>query len=218
MLIRLLFMAASLGGAALVGRKAIDHQIEKRLPVEIESARNIAVVELEKKISQVIAERLVSFTLSLLIKSGLVGSVYLLYAGGHLTSTGLKIVVSVLIFAFIVRDLSKTIPFVAPTLQLVRRHQWNLRKTVKEFVVGIAFERAYADAMIAMESGPNRMWLALSKYSAHNVSEDVAAAVADVARTTSFRQAKQRALLAALAAFAMMGAYIGFFFITVGHA
>ncbi len=216
MLVRVLLMAASLGGAALMGRRAINRQVEQRVPVEIAAARKIAVTELDKEISQVIVERLVSFALSLLIKAGLIGVVYLLFAQGYLTAPGLRIVVSILIVGFILRDIAKTLPFVAPALQLIRRHDWNFRKTVKEFVAGVAFERAYADAMIAMESGPNRLWLALSKYTAHSVSEDVADAVADVARTMSFRRARGRALLAALAALAMFGAYVGFFFVTVG--
>ncbi len=211
-------MAVSLGGAALLGRRAVNRQIEQRLPTEIETARNIAILELDKQIQQVIAERLASFSLSLLIKAGLIGAAYLMFTQGHLTATGLQIVVAFLLVLFVARDILKTLPFLAPALHLVRRHHWNFRTAVKEFVAGVAFERAYAEAMVAMESGPNRLWIALSKYTAHSLSEDVANAVAEVARTTSFRRARNRVLLALGAALVMSAAYIGFFLLTIGNA
>ena len=211
-------MAASLGGAAMVGRNVVNRQIEARLPAEIETARHVAIVELDKRINQVVVERLVSLGLNLLIKTGLVGAVYLLFAQGHLTATGLKIVVAVMIAGFVLRDLSKTLPYLAPALRLMRRHRMDPRRIAKELVAGIAFERAYAETMIAMESGPNRLWLALSKYTAKSISSDVAAAVADVARTTSFRRAKGRIIMALITAVAMLAAYAAFFILTIGHA
>lgn len=211
-------MAAALGGGALLSRSAINKRIEKRMPVEIETARAIAVAELEKQIGQVISERLLNFTLSLTIKAGLIGISYLLYAGGHLSLWGLKSVVAFLIAVFIVRDAVKTLPFVAPAYKIVRRHRWSPRAALIEFVAGVAFERAYAETMIAMETGPNKLWIALSKYSAHSLSENVAEAVADVARSTNFENAKKRALLASFLALFMFAAYISFFFVTVGAA
>ncbi|WP_411817486.1 hypothetical protein [Hyphococcus sp. DH-69] len=218
MIARLIIMAATLGGAAILGRRAINREIENKIPTEIETARAIAVTEMNKEIGQVISERLLSFSLNLLIKAGLIGAVYLLYAHGHLTSTGLKIVVGCLISAYLVRDAMVTLPFITPALQLIRMHQWNPKKALVELVAGIAFERAYAEAMIATESGPNRLWIALSKYNAHNISEEVAAAVSDVARTTDFGYVKKRALLAAFLVIVLIAAYSGFFLLTVGNA
>ncbi|MEX6633389.1 hypothetical protein [Hyphococcus lacteus] len=218
MIARILIMAATIGGAAILGRRAINRGIETQLPTEIETARAIALAEMNKEIGQVISERLFSFTLNLLIKAGLIGAVYLLYAHGHLTATGLKIVVGCLISVYLVRDAMVTLPYITPAVQMIRMHKWNPKKALIELVAGIAFERAYAEAMIATESGPHRVWIALSKYNTHNISTDVAAAVADVARTTNFIHVKARALLAAILALILIAAYSGFFLLTVGHA
>ena len=213
---RLILTAAALGAGALAGRRAINKSIEKKLPQEIETARELAMAELDKAISRVLKERLGAFTVSLAIKSGLIGAVYLLYEYDYLTGAGLQIVIPFLIAVFIIRDLLNILPFAAPALQIVRTHRWNARKALVEFVAGVAFERAYAETMIAMESGPGRHWLALSKYSKHNLSTQVAEAVADVARATSFERAKGRMLLTAAFAAVMFTAYVSFFVLTIG--
>lgn len=213
---RVIVAAAALGAGALAGRRAINKSIEQKLPQEIETARELAMAELDKEISRVLKERLGAFTLSLLLKSGLIGAVYLLYEYAYLTGDGLKIVIPFLIAVFIFRDLFNVLPFATPAFKIVRLHRWNARKALVEFVAGVAFERAYAETMIAMESGPGRHWVALSKYSKHNLSTQVAEAVADIARSTSFERAKGRLLLTASFAVIMFAAYVSFFILTIG--
>lgn len=210
-------MAAVALGGSLVGRQLINDRIEKKLPVEIEAARTQATIELDKEINQVISEKLLSFTVNLVIKSGLVGLVYLGYSFGVLSATGFTIAIGILIALFIGRDLFTTIPFIVPAYRQIRSHQWRFRTAIVEFVAGVAFERAYAQAMIAMETGHDRFWLAFSKYSAHSISEEVGEAVADVARTISVKRAEGRAAIAIALALLMSGAYFGFFWLTV-HA
>ena len=216
MWLKVLFTAAAIGAGALAGRNAINKNIEKRLPTEIETARELAVAELDKAIAVVLRERLVMFMTGLLVKAGLIGAVFLLYTNQLLTVEGLRIVISVLIIAFIIRDLIKILPFATPAIKIVRSHKWNARKAVIEFVAGVAFEKAYAETMVAMESGPNRHWVALSKYSKHNLSTQVAEAVAGVARTTTFARAKGRIMLTTIFATTMLAVYVAFFILTVG--
>lgn len=217
MIVRLLLLAAAaIGGGAVIGRRAVNHQIEKQLPTEIEAAQARAVVELNKRISQVIAERLTAFGLSLAIKAGLIGGVYLLHSAEHLTREGFRIVVGFLIAAFVIRDAVKTLPFILPAWRLARANRWSPRLAFKEFVAGVAFERAYAETMTIMEAGPKWFWLALSKYTAHSISQDVAQAVADIARQTNFERVKWRAIIAAGLAMFMLAVYIAFFLMTVG--
>lgn len=218
MLGRILMIAvtAAIGGGVALGRKTIDQQIERRIPGAVETARRLAEAELDKKVKQLVSERLLAFTTSLFIKAGLVGGVYLLFDAGHLTSEGLHILIGFLIGVFLVRDAVKTLPYFAPALKHIRRHQWNPKRALTEFIAGVAFERAYAEAMLAMETGPNRMWLALSKYTAHSISTEVGEAVREVARTTTFDRVKWRLTLAVTLAILMSGAYAAFILLTIG--
>ena len=217
MLLRLLIIAATaVGGSILLGRRAVTSTIRDRLPAEIETARTAAITELDKRISDVVRERLTAFGVNLCIKSGAIAFPYWLYLESHLTKTGLNIVVVALIVGFMIRDALKTLPFIMPALRLVRTHNWNPRRAMTEFVAGVAFEKTYAEAMIAVETGPNRLWLALSNYSAHNLSTEVAEAVAEVARTTSYDRIKPRIILGVTLAAAMVALYLCFFMLTIG--
>ena len=217
MIVRIVLLAAAaIGGGALFGRRAVDRQVERQLPAEIAAAQATAIAELNKQLRQVIAERLIAFGISLAVKAGLIGGVYLLFLNGHIAESGLHILAGFLIAVFLFRDAAKTLPFILPAWRIVRANHWNPRRAFKEFIAGIAFERAYAEAMVAMETGPNRVWLAFSKYSAHSISSDVASAVADVARQTSFERVKWRAVLAACLASLMFGIYVAFILLVLG--
>ncbi|MEE2692046.1 MAG: hypothetical protein VX640_10955 [Pseudomonadota bacterium] len=206
-----LVAAAALAGGLALGRRTVSKLIKQRLPAEIEAAKTIASAELDKQIGAFIGERLLSFLVSISIKAGFVGAFYLLHAYEHLTATGLKLVISVMLAMFVIRDGLKTIPYVAPALRHIRRNGWNPKQALKKLVAGVAFERAYANALLASQTGPNRFWIALSNYSAHSISVEVAEAVSDIARTTSLRRARWRiatALVVALVTFAIYSALL----------
>ena len=207
--------ATALAGGAALSRRAIDKEIEKRLPLEIELAKTRATQELEKRISEVIIERLIKFIINLAIKAGLIGGVYLLFSYGQLTLDGFRITVGVLIWLFIMRDIFSIFPYLVPAYKIARGSKWNLEKAVRDMVCGLTFERAYAEALVATETGPNRRWIALSKYNAHSLSVEVAEAVSQIAHTASFKKAKQRVIFSAILALLMGAAYSTFIFITV---
>lgn len=215
-LIRALITAALAGGGLALGRRALNRKIEERIPKEIEAARRVEIAELDKQADVIIGERLFAFLVSLLIKAGLVGGAYWLYADGELTAVGLRIVGAVLIVAFLARDLANTLPYALPALRILRGHNWKFKQALTEFVAGVAFERAYAEAIKATQSGSVGAWLAFSSYSAHNVSTEIAVAVAEVARSVTFALVRTRAILAGVTALAMFGAYWFFFVITIG--
>lgn len=216
MIARLLILAATVGGGLLVGRKLVNAEIERRLPREIEIAEERAKAELRREIGAVIVDRLVSFALNLATKAALVALAYLAYRAGLYGRDAFRIAIAVLIALFILRDALVTLPFVAPAWRHARQHRFRPRTMVIELVAGAAFEKAYAEAMLAMEQGPGRRWLAMSRYSAEALSREVGEAVADVARSANYRGAAWRAGLAVGGAAAMFAAYSAFLFVTLG--
>lgn len=218
MIARILILAATaaIGGGAVLSRMSLNRQIEERMPTEVETACALAKSELNKQIKQVIIERLQAFTINLLTKASLIGAVYLLFDAGLLAPQGLYIVIGILVAVFVIRDCLNTLPYVAPAVKHIRQHNWRPRKALTEFIAGIAFERAYAETMLTMETGPNRLLVAFSKYSAQSISTEVGEAVREVARATSFDMVKWRLVIAALLALIMMGVYAGFVIVTIG--
>lgn len=206
----LLMAAAAVGGGIAFGRKAIDRTVEKRVSEAIELAQATAIAELDRTIRDILQERLTNLGLSLAFKATLIAAAYALYAAEELTGAGFRIVTSAFLTAFIVRDFLRTAPYMAPALRLARQSNWSPRRALKAFVVGVVFERAYAEALAATTKGPHRFWISLSKYREQSISHEVASKVSEVAYDTSFRRARSRFLISAAAAVVMIVAYSGF--------
>ncbi len=215
-MLRYLFLAvAALGGGVAIGRRAIDREVEKRMTGAVEIAQVHASAELDTKIRDLVRQRLLTLAITLTIKASLIGAAYWLMASGHLTHVGFRIVVSGLIIAYIARDILITVPYVAPALRYARQARWSPRKALKTFVVGVVFERAYAEALLATEKGPNRVWLAMSNYRRGRLSTEVAQKIAEFAVETSFARARMLFILSTISAVAMIAAYTGFAWLAI---
>jgi hypothetical protein len=195
MQLRILNLAATLvaGGVAL-GRRAVDRRIEKRLPDEIEAAKATAIVELETQMSAFVGDRLRSFLAGLAVKAAILGAAFLFYAYGMISSSGLKIAVGTLIIGFILRDLFKAAPYILPGWRLAQKHKWNPKRALSDFVASAAFERAYEETRSTVSQGALKRWIAFSSYSPEKISNEVAAAVAEVAKTADYNKVKLRAV------------------------
>ena len=77
-------------------------------------------------------------------------------------------------------------------------------------MVGVIFERAYAEALTMAERGPHRLWIGLSNYGKHSISAEVAQKVAEVAVETSFARARTLIIVSGVAVAVMLAAYAGF--------
>ena len=206
----LIFAAAALSGGVAMGRKALDREVEKRVSAAVELAQAKAVAELDVRIRVLVRERVVALAINLAIKAAMIAGAYALYANEELTATGFRIMTSVLLTAFLARDVLITAPFVTPALRYARQAGWSPRRAIKTFVVGVIFERAYAEALTVTERGPHRFWIGLSTYGKHSISTDVAQKVAEVAVDTSFTRARTLMLVSAATITIMFAAYSAF--------
>jgi len=218
-MLRIFILAATaISGGVALGRKAIDRSIDRRVSAEIKVAQERAIAELDKKATSVIQEQLTVFARSLAIKAALLGSAYALYATDYLALAGFRIIVLLFIGAFIVRDSAAVLPYLVPAYRLARRHHWSPKRTLTALVAGVVFERAYADTLVASQTRANKVWIALSNYSAESLSQNVADAVAQVASETSYARIRPRALMALGLAAVMGVSYWAFIALTLGAA
>lgn len=209
--------AAAIGGGVALGRKAIDKKIDERVSAEVEAAKARALAELDKTVAGVVRERLGAFATSLAIKAALFAAAYALFATGNLTPTGFRVVVAGFVAVFIARDAASILPYALPAFRLARRHGWSPKRVVTELVAGVVFERAYADALVAAQTGSNKLWIALSNYNAQAVSTNAADAIARVAAEAGWPRVRSRVLIALALAGAMSATYTAFVAVTL-HA
>lgn len=200
---------AALSGGIAVGQKVIDKRVEDQLADEITQAKDRAMDELAKEVRQVLREKLTAFTVNLVQKAAIFAFAYGLYLTNHLSSLGLAWTTGAILLVSLVRDAWSIAPYTTPAWRLARRHGWSFRRVITEFVAGIVFKRAYAQALEAMQTGPARRWIAFSTYNAKDLSQRVADAVSDLARTASYDLIRPRLLITIGLAGAMTAAYGG---------
>lgn len=208
-------LGALLGGAAL-GRRSLDRAVEHRVAVEIERAKELAMRELDTTVEIMLRKKLREFMIVTGIKATVIGCAWLLFRLGYIGDDAMHWIALAIIALFLTRDAVITLPFLTPALRLARRHGWRLRRALSEFVAGHVFEKAYAQALLEVQSGPGRFWVALSTYSAESISRDVAAAVSDLARHTSFDRIWPRVALALVKWAALVALYLTFLAVTIG--
>lgn len=206
--------AATVGGGLFLSRRALDKEIKRRVSAEIEAARIEAEDEVDKRVVEIISEKLREFAISLAIKAGLVSLVFFAHLFGLIGPTTMTVMISLFVAGFFIRDVIVTAPFIAPAMRHAHRHGWRLRLALRELIAGVLFEQAYARALLETTKGPSRIFIALSTYSRESISAEVAEAVADVARKMSFKRMRARAITASSLALAMMLSYSGFIYLT----
>lgn len=214
----ILVALASLASGALIGRSVVNRAVERRVAAEIERAKVMAMAELDKTVEQMLRERLWGFLLTGLAKAAVIGAVYGGYLAGVFDGDALHLLALTVVGLFLLRDLVITLPFLPPAIRFARRHGWRLRLAVSEFVAAQVFERAYARALLAAQSGGGRFWIAVSKYTAQSISAEVASAVADLARRASFRRIWPRVAVALAKAAAFSLLYLLFLAATLGRS
>ena len=195
LLIRVGLALGAVVGAAVLGRKAIDKTIERRMSAATEEAVRLAEEELDRSVQSVMHERIGVFLRTMAWKFLLLGLVCAGYGLGLLTPSGLRFGVVALGLGYLAYDLTSALPKVLPALRYARSHRFSPRTMVTNAVAASAFDRAYETAARKLGEKDGKRWIALSSFNPHDLSNEIAEAVAEVARGVSYDQVKPRALL-----------------------
>ncbi len=195
---RLLSVAGIVGTGVAAGRAYLRGQVEGKKLTAIEAARDAAEAELDREISDVVSEKLKDFVLLTLFKAAIVGGLFILFAIEELTSRGLRLGVTTLVAAYLMRDIWRSAPLAWRGLIHLRRNGWSIRRAVTEFVGTMAFEKALSQAQATLKQGGARQSIifALSGHKSDAVSREIAAAVEEVVRSTAYTKIRLRVLVA----------------------
>jgi hypothetical protein len=200
-LIRAGLVASGLVGAAVLGRKAIDKQIKRKMSDATAEAVRLAEEELDRSVQSVLRERIAAFARTTAVKFLLLGIVVGFYVLGFLNLPGLRVAVIGLGVSYIAFDLKQSLPQLLPAVRYARRHRFQIRPMVTDAVAAAAFEQAYEQTQKRLSGQKGQHWITLSSFNHHDLSAEIAGAVAEVARNVSYDKVKPRALL--------FGAYCG---------
>ena len=195
LLIRAGIAVGALVGAAVLGRKAIDKTIEHKVTTATEDAVRLAEEELDRSVRSVLRERIIRFLRTMGWKVFFLSLVVAGYFGGLLTSAGLQFGVVSLGLGYLAYDLREGLPRFLPALRYARARGFRPKAMVTDAVSAAAFERAYEQASAKLGDKEGKHWIALSSFNPDEISNEIAEAVAEVARSTSYDKVWPRALL-----------------------
>jgi hypothetical protein len=194
-LIRAGLVASGVVGAAVLGRKAIDKQIKRKMSDATAEAVRLAEEELDRSVQSVMRERIGKFARTTAVKFLFLGIVVGFFALDYLSLTGLRVAVIGLGVSYIIFDLRQSLPQILPAIRYARKHRFQTRSMVTDAVAAAAFEKAYEQAQERISGQKGQHWITLSSYNHHELSSEIAEAVAEVARHASYDKVKPRALL-----------------------
>ncbi len=199
--------AAAISGGAALARNELDRRIEKKIEAKILEAEHNALVQLEEQIDTFIKDQLRGFIRNILFKAGFIA----LIIGGRYADfysrEAMAIIVALALAMFFLRDLWTLYPQARTLFQYARKHEWNLFQSLREMVATNVFDNAYEQVMNETQDKKVKYWIALSRYSAEDISNQIAEAISTVASQASVSIVRTRAGAALSKAGAMLVAY-----------
>lgn len=216
--IKLRDVLAGLGavsGGIATGRQVLRKRLEKEKQSAIERAKLDAEAELEREVSAVVLERMKDFLASTGVKALIVAIALGLRLTGDLSPRGLGWLVGIMVAIFFARDVVRLWPDARLAFGHLKRHAWNIRTAISEFVAVRAFETAYERAELGISGAKNVILFGVSGLNRQAVTQEIAEAVAGVVRDVAYEQIRARVLIALVQALAVSIVYGGFIFVAL---
>lgn len=199
--------AAALSGGAALARNQLDKTIEKKIDAKIIEAQDIAIRDLDHQIKTIVSEQLIAFTRNLVFKVTFIAILVILYFLGIFERDALRYIISFALILFLIRDAWAIYPTAKQLWTLSRQHEWNLFQALREMVAANVFDQAYEQVMDETKDPKVKYWIALSRYSKEDISEQIADAISKVAATASVPIVRTHAGLAIGRAIFLLVAY-----------
>lgn len=189
---------AALSAGAAVGRKYLKGEVAKRKQTAITDASRIVKTRIGDQASRYIARNLKNYVRNMLVKLLLLGIVVLAAQLGWTDQLTATICISLLLVSFIIYDATNLWPHAMLILGELRRHKWRPRYALAEIVAANVFDQVLAEAKARKTDMWSEITLRLSGENPQQVSNEIAAAVANIARETSWDDLRPYLLSAVL--------------------
>jgi len=190
--------ALSLALTALVaGRQLIADNVDKRRDTAIEAAIEESRTILDENLNSMLGKILRDFAIGVAIKAVILIALFGAYKLGWMGKGAFLTVSAVALTAYLIRDIVKALPTALPALRHIHAHKWKPKRAATEFVAASVFEQTLesAQTQLGEASRTDKVMMTLSGRKAEQISSEVAEAVSQVARDTSWDQIRPRVLV-----------------------
>ncbi|MCA8899717.1 MAG: hypothetical protein KDA53_00545 [Hyphomonas sp.] len=191
-------IVSALAAGLFAGRKALGREVLSRKEQAIEAAAQEARHRIRADAMVFMARSLRRFSLALLVKLVILAAIWGGYRGDLYDSTLFSALVAGALALFLLRDAWVNLPVIRFALAELRRYGWKPKQAFSECVAARVFEEVLAGAKAQPQTRSGALMLALAGQSRDALHQQVAEAVAEVARQTSWSDIRPYVVSAAI--------------------
>lgn len=210
-------LVSALTAGLSYGRKYLSGQVQDRKNKAIEDATQTVRKRLRHQADRIVRNSFRSFAVATGIKAGVITALWSLWGLGVFDDQALTVMVSVALALFLVRDAFVTWPNGRLIFSELRKHGWQPRRALGEVIAAQVFEEVLIEAEALPQSQGNRFIIWLAGENETKLHNEIAEAVASVARETSWQDLKPYLISAAEKFGALAGMYSLLVWIVVHH-
>lgn len=189
------------------GRKYLSEQVDERKNSAIQDAAVDARRRIRDQADVFVRNSFYTFAKTISVKAAIIVLIWALWWGGGIDDTGLTIFMSVALSLFVIRDIFVSWPTAQMVFLELRQHGWQPRRAIGEVIAAHVFEQVLVEANALPQSQGNRFIIWLAGRDSSSLHEEIADAVASVAKDQSWSDLKPYVLTAAERIGALAGIY-----------
>ncbi len=184
--------------SATVGRAMLANRIDRKTEDAIEASAGEARARIRHEAAAYLGRHVRRFAIATLVKTVLLAAAWGGFRIGWIDGAAFSWTLFALLALFLVRDAILVFPGARLALTDLHRHGWKPRRALSEVIAARVFDEVQAEAASRVgQSRRESLMLALAGRRKDEVTGRIAAAVADVARQTSWQDLRPFLLVAA---------------------
>ncbi len=193
-----LMILSALGAGLVAGRKLLGKEITGRKNKAIESAVQEARHRIRADTMMFVARSFRTFAIATGIKLAILCWLWGLHHFAGMPRPVFATLMVITLAIFMMRDMWVNYPAVKLTLTELHRHGWHPKRALTETIAARVFEEVLAEAGNQKQTRTGAIMLMLAGEDRSRMHHDVAKAVADIARETSWDDIRPHIISAAI--------------------
>ena len=202
----ILIVSALTAGAALA-RKLLSGEVTSRKHKAIEAAAQEARIRIRREAHKFLKKSFLHFATATGVKAAILATLWIIWVAHGLSDKAISISVGVALVAFLIRDAWVIYPTARFVISTLVRNGWRPLRALRETVAALVFEEVLAEAQALAQSRSHNLLISLSGHNRDALHKEIAEAVADIARHSSWDDLKPYIASAAAKTLSLMVIY-----------
>jgi hypothetical protein len=201
-----LIVSALTAGVAL-GRKFLSGEVTSRKNKAIEAAAQEARIRIRREAHKFLKTSFRHFAIATGLKAAILVTLWIVWRAHGLSDKAISISVGTALVAFLIRDAWVIYPTARYVISALVRNGWYPLRALRETVAALVFEQVLVEAQSQPQPRSHKLLISLAGHDRETLHKEVAEAVADIARQTSWDDLKPYIFSAAAKTVAIMAIY-----------